>query len=74
MPKNASNARFGQVLSEIWPPEVFGSKNSYGRAQTGPIRAQTGPIHAQTSPGHAQMGPICMQTQAGRAQTGPSRA
>ena len=33
--KNTSNARFGQVLSEIWPPEVFGSQNSCVRAQTG---------------------------------------
>ena len=35
MPKNTSNARFGQVLSEIWPAEVFWSQNSCGRAQTG---------------------------------------
>ena len=33
--KNTSNARFGQVLSEIWPAEVFWSQNSCGRAQTG---------------------------------------
>ena len=34
MPKNTSNAQFGQVLSEIWPAEVFWSQNSCGRAQT----------------------------------------
>ena len=37
MPKNTSNAQFGQVLSEIWPPEVFWSQNSSGRAQTGRV-------------------------------------
>ena len=63
MPKSTSNAQFGQVLSEIWPPEVLGSQNSCGRAQTGPVRAQT---HA----GRAQMGPGRAQTHAGRAQTG----
>ena len=50
MPKNTSNTRFGQVLSEIWPPEVFGSQNSCGRAQTGPVCAQTGPGRAETGP------------------------
>ena len=35
MPENTSNAQFGQVLSEIWPAEVFWSQNSCGRAQTG---------------------------------------
>ena len=50
MPKNTSNARFGQVLSEIWPQEVFRSQNSYGWAQTGPTRVQT-------EAGRAQMGP-----------------
>ena len=30
MPKNTSNAQFGQVLSEIWPPEVFGLKTHVG--------------------------------------------
>ena len=40
MPKNTSNARFGQVLSEIWLPEVFGSLNSCGRAQTGMSKVQ----------------------------------
>ena len=37
MPKNTSNAQFGQVLSEIWPPEVFWSQNSCGRAQMGHV-------------------------------------
>ena len=37
MPKNTSNARFEQVLSEIWPPEVFWSQNSCGRAQMGHV-------------------------------------
>ena len=40
MPKNTSNARFGQVLSEIWPPEVFWSQNSCGRVQTGHVTRQ----------------------------------
>ena len=35
MPKNTSNARFGHVLSEIWPSKVFWSQNSCGWAQTG---------------------------------------
>ena len=35
MPPNTSNARFGQVLSEIWSPEAFWSQNSGGQAQTG---------------------------------------
>ena len=30
MPKNTSNARFRQVLSEIWPPEVYGLKTHVG--------------------------------------------
>ena len=30
--KTCSNAQFGQVLSEIWPPKVFWSQNSCGRA------------------------------------------
>ena len=64
MPKSTSNAQFRQVLSEIWPPEVFRSQNSCGQAQMGPVRAQTGPICTQTGPGRAQM-------HAGRAQTGP---
>ena len=38
--KNTSNARFGQVLSEIWPPEVFWSQNSCGRAQMGCVAQQ----------------------------------
>ena len=50
MPKNTSNAQFGQVLSEIWPPKVFGSQNTCGREQMGPGRAQ---MHA----GRAQMAP-----------------
>ena len=37
MPKITSNAQFAQVLSEIWPPEVFWSQNSCGRAQTGRV-------------------------------------
>ena len=40
MPINTSNARFGQVLSEIWPPEVFWSPNSCGRAQMGHVARQ----------------------------------
>ena len=71
MPKNTSNARFEQVLSEIWPPEVFGSQNSCGRAQMGPIRMQTGPVRVQTQAGRAQMGLGRAQTHANRAQTGP---
>ena len=67
MPKNTSNARFGQVLSEIWPLEVFWSQNSCGRAKKGPGRAQT-------QAGRATMGPGCMQTQAGCATLGPGRA
>ena len=62
MPKNTSNARFGQILSEIWPPEVFRSQNSCGRAQTGPVRAQTGPVHTQTGPICAQTGPKSQKT------------
>ena len=38
--KNTSNARFGQVLSEIWPAEVFWSQNSCGWAQTGRVARQ----------------------------------
>ena len=38
--RNTSNARFGQVLSEIWPLEVFWSQNSCGRAQTGRVAQQ----------------------------------
>ena len=79
--QNTSNARFGQVLSEIWPPEVFGSQNSCGRAQMGPIRSQTGPVcvqmqagHAQMHVGHAQMGPGHAQMHVGHAQMGPGRA
>ena len=30
MPKNTPNARFRQVLSEIWPPRVFGLKTHVG--------------------------------------------
>ena len=61
--KNTSKAQFGEVLSEIWPPEVFRSQNSCGQAQRGPVRAQTGPIHAQMDPSHTQM-------HAGHTQTG----
>ena len=62
MPKNTSNARFGQVLSEIWPPEVFGSQNSCGRAQMGPVHTQTGPVRVQTQAGRAQTGPKSQKT------------
>ena len=55
MPKNISNARFGQVLSEIWPPEVFRSQNSCGRVQTGPGRTQTGPKKQKTLEGHISL-------------------
>ena len=55
MTKNTSNARFGQVLSEIWPLEVFGSQNSLGRAQTGPGRAQMGPKSQKTLEGHISL-------------------
>ena len=40
MPKNTSNAQFGQVLSEIWPPENFWSQNSFGWARTGRVVRQ----------------------------------
>ena len=62
MPKNTSNVQFRQVLSEIWPPEVFGSQNSCGRAQTGLGRAQTVPDHTQTGPSRAQTGPKSQNT------------
>ena len=62
MPKNTSNARFGQVLSEIWPPEVFGSQNSCERAQTGLGHAQTHAGRAQTHDDCAQTGPKSPKT------------
>ena len=67
--KNTSNAQFGQVLSEIWPSEVFGSQNSCGRAHTGPVRAQTGP-------GCGRMGPKSQKTLEGHIslKTCPNRA
>ena len=52
---NTSNARFGQVLSEIWPAEVFWSQNSCGRAQAGPKSQRTldGHISLKTCPNQA---------------------
>ena len=55
MPKNTSNARFRQVLSEIWPAEVFWSQNSCGRAQTEAGRPQTGPKSQRTLDGHISL-------------------
>ena len=60
MPKNTSNAQFGQVLSEIWPAEVFWSQNSCGRAQTGRDARQRKQV-APTGPGHAQTGRVMRQ-------------
>ena len=52
---NTSNARFKQVLSEIWPPEVSRSQNSCERAQTGPGRAWRGPKSQKNLEGHISL-------------------
>ena len=48
MPKNTSNTQFGQVLSEIWPPEVFWVSKLMWAGADGYIRAHMANGCAQT--------------------------
>ena len=80
MPKNTSNAQFGQVLSEIWPAEVFGLKTHVGGRR--PVATRDNPSRSRDDASWScddgswsrADGLCCATTQAGRGTTGPGRA